>query len=208
MKTLSIDFDGVIHSYTSGWQGASEINDPPVPGAIKWLAKMAEKYELCIFSTRSATTEGREAMRKAIARWVFESDLSDEKAAHLMGTLKFPKSKPSAWLTLDDRALTFTGVFPGEEQIESFRPWYKRENDLGQTTVGQRIYEALQGMPDGATIDELVGQVLPRMIGLSTAECVDVIISTLNRLVDAGYVQGAGGRYCAPGPKPVIWDDL
>ena len=30
-KTVVFDFDGVIHSYTSGWKGESVITDPPVP---------------------------------------------------------------------------------------------------------------------------------------------------------------------------------
>jgi hypothetical protein len=29
---LCLDFDGVLHSYTSGWKGAAVIPDPPVPG--------------------------------------------------------------------------------------------------------------------------------------------------------------------------------
>ena len=32
MKTVVFDFDGVVHGYTSGWQGEDTIPDPPVPG--------------------------------------------------------------------------------------------------------------------------------------------------------------------------------
>ena len=38
MKTVVFDFDGVVHSYTSGWQGEDTIPDPPVPG-IKFDGK-------------------------------------------------------------------------------------------------------------------------------------------------------------------------
>ena len=29
-----LDFDGVIHSYKSGWKGADVIPDEPVPGPV------------------------------------------------------------------------------------------------------------------------------------------------------------------------------
>ena len=42
---LCLDFDGVIHSYTSGWKGARIILDPPVPGALDFiLAAQAQLY--------------------------------------------------------------------------------------------------------------------------------------------------------------------
>ena len=34
---ICVHFDGVIHSCTSGWHGIAKIEDPIVPGAIKWL---------------------------------------------------------------------------------------------------------------------------------------------------------------------------
>jgi len=36
---LCLDFDGVIHSYSSGWKGADVIPDPPVPGAFDFIRR-------------------------------------------------------------------------------------------------------------------------------------------------------------------------
>lgn len=42
------------------------------------------------------------------------------------GLLKFPTKKPAAWLTIDDRAICFDGVFPSTEQMTNFKPWYRK----------------------------------------------------------------------------------
>ncbi len=36
-KTLLIDFDGVVHSYISGWKGVGNIPDAPVEGIFRDL---------------------------------------------------------------------------------------------------------------------------------------------------------------------------
>ena len=62
-KTVVFDFDGVIHSYTSGWQGVSVIPDPPVPGIREAIDELrANYYEIVVVSTRTATPEGYEAV--------------------------------------------------------------------------------------------------------------------------------------------------
>lgn len=131
--TICVDFDGVIHSYTSGWQGVSVISDPPVPGAIEWLEKhlpvpdaicsMAPPHEgpiVQIYSSRSKSWRGRRAMKK----YLIENGL--HPAYIYDGVLKFPKKKPAAFLTIDDRAICFDGTFPTADEMLAFKPWNKR----------------------------------------------------------------------------------
>lgn len=129
---ICVDFDGVIHSYTSGWQGVAVINDDPVPGAIEWLEKhLPVPDEVCamapphkgpivqIYSSRSKSWRGRRAMKK----WLIKHGL--HKAYIYDNLLKFPTKKPAAFLTVDDRAICFNGKFPSTETMMSFKPWNK-----------------------------------------------------------------------------------
>ena len=53
MRTIAIDFDGVIHKYEQGYKNG-EIYDDPVPGAIEHINKLIEiGKQVFIFSTRS-----------------------------------------------------------------------------------------------------------------------------------------------------------
>ena len=126
MKTICVDFDGVIHSYESGWQGWECIPDPSVKGAITWLYHMSKAYDVCIFSTRSQSPEGIAAMRNAIERWALEMYMTGQELKDFLGRLRFPTNKPPAVLTIDDRAFCFQGTFPTKEEIEAFKPWNKR----------------------------------------------------------------------------------
>lgn len=129
---ICVDFDGVIHSYISGWCGITVIPDPPVEGAIEWLenhlpipeaiSSMGEPYKgpiVQIYSSRSKSWRGRRAMKK----WLVKHGLHPAYIAE--GLLKFPAKKPSAFLTLDDRAICFCGQFPTTEEMMSFKPWNK-----------------------------------------------------------------------------------
>ena len=50
---LCLDFDGVLHSYTSGWRGATIIPAKPVPGAVEFLVKAVQHFDVQVFSSRS-----------------------------------------------------------------------------------------------------------------------------------------------------------
>lgn len=49
--TLAIDFDGVIHTYSKGWQDGT-IYDPPMPGALNGLRTLMQEHAVFIFTAR------------------------------------------------------------------------------------------------------------------------------------------------------------
>lgn len=52
-KTISIDFDGVIHKYSKGFQGVDNAYDPPMEGAIESIENLYNQgYILKILSSR------------------------------------------------------------------------------------------------------------------------------------------------------------
>lgn len=117
---LCLDFDGVIHLYTSGWKGADIIPDDPVPGAFNFIIRALEYFEVHIFSSRSGQPGGIGAMED----WFIENGW---EGTFLTGPefLHFPTEKPAAMVTIDDRAITFTGTFPDAEELLNFKPWNK-----------------------------------------------------------------------------------
>lgn len=42
------------------------------------------------------------------------------------GALQWPQEKPAAFITIDDRALTFTGMWPSIKTLQAFKPWNKK----------------------------------------------------------------------------------
>lgn len=111
--TVIFDFDGVIHSYTSGWQGATSIPDPPVPGIKEAIQQIREDYRVIVVSTRCFQPGGIEAIQNYLAKHGIEVD-------------GVAAEKVPAILTVDDRAICFDGR-PERllEKIKSFKPWNK-----------------------------------------------------------------------------------
>ena len=135
---LCLDFDGVIHSYERGWQNG-EIYGDVTPGFFDWLGRLEQAgnpFRLIIYSSRSKTPGGIAAMRA----WLFaQYDKAYPGAGGqvwppqaFQDLFEFATEKPPAWLTIDDRALTFNGsweeTWMQPEALLSFRPWnVKRE---------------------------------------------------------------------------------
>lgn len=124
---LCLDFDGVIHSYTSGWKGPNIIPDPPVKGAFEFILKALDHFQVQIYSSRSKTPSGIAAMQEWMSRWA-ASELPLDMGGRIEKEVIFAHEKPAAFLTIDDRAITFEGKwseFDAEELLQ-FKPWNKR----------------------------------------------------------------------------------
>jgi hypothetical protein len=123
---LCLDFDGVVHGYASGWKGARCIPDPPVPGALAFIVEaLVSGWDVVIHSSRARHWGGIWAMRA----WLKEHGGNlyyDSPAGSGLERVRFVRWKPSALVTIDDRALTFTGQWPNLDELRGFKPWNKR----------------------------------------------------------------------------------
>lgn len=119
MKTVVFDFDGVIHSYFSGWKGYTVITDPPVPGIKEAIAAIRRNgYEVVVVSSRCAYAEGRKAISDYLDKYEIKVD-------------KIVKEKPPAIVYIDDRAICFDGNASALlKKIEEFTPWNKSNKGL------------------------------------------------------------------------------
>lgn len=111
MKTIVFDFDGVVHSYKSGWKGTAIIPDEPVEGIREVIEDLRKDYKVVIVSTRCFQSGGIQA----IEEWLLKHNIKvDEVAAE----------KPPAVVYVDDRAICFNGNTNGLiEQIRTFKNW-------------------------------------------------------------------------------------
>lgn len=125
MKTIAIDFDGVIHRYSQGWHDGT-CYDEPMEGAEEFLAYLmkTQRYSVYIHSTRSP---------RQIRKWLMEKmpgtfGIMAEDSHYLWGghgwgiriipfwvkfwnrtdVIGISKRKLPAIIYIDDRAAKFT----------------------------------------------------------------------------------------------------
>lgn len=125
---LCLDFDGVIHKYDSGWKGDTSILDNATDGFFEWAEEAAKHFKLVIYSSRSKNPNAIEAMQfwLAIQRKLWREKGGISKTS-LPLEFEFVNEKPPAFLTIDDRALTFKGNWNdlNPEELIKFKPWNK-----------------------------------------------------------------------------------
>jgi hypothetical protein len=110
--TIAVDFDGVIHAYSKGWQDGS-IYDKPLPDALAALELLMERDAVFIHTTRNP---------RQVARWIERESWHDiDCTTHLprtwygrrkpfwntRGLLLVTNWKLAANVYIDDRAHRF-----------------------------------------------------------------------------------------------------
>ena len=114
---IAIDFDNVVHSYTSPWSHAADIADPPLRGAIAWLERLTSEGARVFLHTCRFTQDHPQAagflaadpatVELAVRTWLQVHGLSDAAAARI--TMWTHPGKPYADAYVDDKAVEFTG---------------------------------------------------------------------------------------------------
>ncbi|MAF81175.1 hypothetical protein CL628_04145 [bacterium] len=104
-KTFAIDFDGVIHAYSRGWQASGDIYDKPIPGAREAMANLVSQgFQVAILTARlNPKFDDAPEQKKKIITWLAENEFAEGVHYH-----EVTNNKPSAIAYIDDRAVRFT----------------------------------------------------------------------------------------------------
>lgn len=121
--TLAIDFDGVIHEYSKGWNGG-EMYDPPVEGTKEALQTLKDAgHKIYIFTTRTNKAFRKKDdpdQTKLLQEYLDKYQIPYDKI--------WTYGKPMADIFIDDRAINFSGNWKETvQQIEVFKPWNKSD---------------------------------------------------------------------------------
>ena len=136
---LLLDFDGVVHQYSRGWQGG-DIYDPVTEGFFYWAELAKERFDLQIYSSRSKTIEGRQAIQGWLwdqastwclisGRYTSNDDTTGvmTDADEVLTWFTLAHEKPPTFLTIDDRCIQFRGRWDAAwldpDSLVNFKPW-------------------------------------------------------------------------------------
>lgn len=135
-KTICIDFDGVIHDYSKGYEGKNVFGEM-IKGADTATKVLKKKgWTIIIFTTRPDS----DALRK----WLKDHDVTFD---YINENPDQPgdsgdKSKLIADIYLDDRAICFRGQWDWAiNDISSFIPWQEREKKEDSEQIMEQQYK-------------------------------------------------------------------
>ena len=107
-KTILIDLDGVLNTYTGNFD--PNFIPPIKDGAKEFLKNLSENYEIKLFTTRN---------KLLASKWLIENEID-------IYFQDITNTKDVCYLYVDDRCITFDGNFTSlKNKIENFKVWHK-----------------------------------------------------------------------------------
>ena len=120
-RTICIDFDGVVHDYSSGWQG-EDVFGQMIPNADTGTSVLKQKgWTVIIFTTRKKTDE--------LEKWLKEHNITYDYINENPGQPDGTSGKIMADVYLDDRGICFRGRWDSwlVREILDFEPWQEQQ---------------------------------------------------------------------------------
>lgn len=119
-KIIGLDFDGVLHSYVSGYSEYPQ--DPPVPGAQDFCKNLLRRdFDLVVFTARISEENYTPERHDAIIQWLQN---------YQFPYMRVTGQKPIADLYIDDNGYRFKGDFTdalsGIDSGELLATWYPK----------------------------------------------------------------------------------
>jgi hypothetical protein len=106
VQALAVDFDGVIHKYSKGWQ-EGDIYDFPVDGAFNALKALMQDYAVFVFTSRNVFEVAKWIQDNAKIKCKPSMGLSDITFWDQQGVLLVTNKKLPAIAYIDDRGIRF-----------------------------------------------------------------------------------------------------
>lgn len=115
-RIISLDFDGVVHRFSSAWTHELEIHDGPTVGAFEFIrTAMDSGWDIHILSARVDRAE----VERAVLAWFLQHGLELKYVNRLVVT----SIKRGAHVYIDDRGIRFDGTWPALSYLENLKTW-------------------------------------------------------------------------------------
>ncbi len=115
-RTISIDFDGVIHNDCLGWHDGT-IYGEPIPGSLESIKKLSQNYKLVLFTAKAKPdrplVDGKTGI-ELIWEWLEKFEIKD-------CFVEITAEKPRCLFYIDDKAIRFVDWENALQDIENFK---------------------------------------------------------------------------------------
>jgi hypothetical protein len=125
IKTIAVDFDGVIHTYDKGWQDGSIYGDF-VEGAVTGLSYLMHDYAVFIHTSRNP---------RKVARWI-----ERQSGYALECTTRVPRSRfwtRRGYLLVTDRKLPASAYI--DDRGVRFKNWSQARTALAMIMLHDHL---------------------------------------------------------------------